>query len=743
LLAPVAAAVLTLLLVAPATGLALRADASGRQAALGGNGSEASFASLDDHGRVLGVGIAAAVLLGVAFAWTRSLRRHVRQQTRALRETLASTEQHLHRLQRTTATLRRRDELLQDSERIADAGSFELDVETGEMTWTAGLFHILGLEPAATTAAREVLRDAIVPEDRDRFDSAVAAAVEDGGSEFVFGVARPDGTRGSLHCHLRAVRDPGRQVGTIRGTARDVTAQRVHDAQLAAIRDQALEATAAKSAFLAMMSHELRTPLNGVIGMTTLLLDSALTREQRDQAETIRQCGALLLERVDEVLDFSRVEAGKLELESVPFEVRGLLEDTLQIVAERAQAKGLELMLDADISLPQAVVGDAGRLRQVLLNLLGNAVKFTEAGHVVLAARAIDADRLEFSVYDTGIGIAPDARPRLFQPFSQADLSTTRRFGGTGLGLAICRQLVGLMGGEIDVESEPQVGSAFRFTAVLPETQAIDAPMPVLPGGYRALCVDDHPVHRAVIAAILGRANVTTETAGSLQEADARLAGPDPFHLVVLDAEIDGAGGWLPAARPEMPPILALTADAAHLVPPAQWAAILPRPVREPLLAATVARLLGVVTCRAGRSAGPETSPAGSAHVPPDLPVLVVDDNLINQRVATRSLQKLGCRVDTAANGREAVAAALRTPYALILMDCQMPEMDGYEATRQLRLRQDGAARIPIVAMTAGARAEDREACLASGMDDYLSKPFTLPDLQRVVARWAAFPVRP
>jgi signal transduction histidine kinase/CheY-like chemotaxis protein len=748
-----AASILALLVALPASSSAAPGDDPvGRPAVVSDDASRAPMERLREPARsdaagdivslrLLTIALVTATLGGIA--WTRSLRRQVHQKTRALREALASAEHHLRDLQQTTAALTRSDELLHDAQRMAGAGSFEASLVTGEVWWTPGLYRILGIDPDREAASVERIQSMVVPEDRERFAAMMQAAAEGRHDELVFAFERADGTRATHHSYVRGVRGEDGHVVAIRGTALDVTAQRVHEAQLGAMRDQAIEATAAKSAFLATMSHELRTPLNGVIGMTTLLLDSPLTREQRDQAETIRQCGALLLQRVDEVLDFSRVEAGKLELESAPFELRGLLEDTLQIVAERAQSRGLELMLDADPSLPQAVVGDAGRLRHVLLNLLGNAIKFTEAGHVVLAARSVETDRLEFSVSDTGIGIEPDAMPRLFRPFSQADASTTRRFGGTGLGLAICRQLVGLMGGAIAVESQPGVGSSFRFTAVLPETPPLDRPLPVLPSGFRILCVDDHPIHRAVIAAMLGRANVAADTAATLDEATARLAGPEPAHLVVLDAELEGAAAWLPPARPAMPPILALTTDALRLVPSPQWAAILPRPVREPLLAATVARLLGVTPSRAERPAAPEATAAASTLIAPDLPVLVVDDNPINQRVATRSLQKLGCRVDTAANGEEAVDAALRTPYALILMDCQMPLMDGYEATRQLRARQDGSARTAIVAMTAGARAEDREACLACGMDDYLSKPFTLADLQRVVARWGVAPVQP
>jgi CheY-like chemotaxis protein len=462
----------------------------------------------------------------------------------------------------------------------------------------------------------------------------------------------------------------------------------------------------------------------------------------------------LLLDQVNGILDFSRVEAGKLELESAPFELRGLLDDTLQIVAERAHARGLELMLDADGSLPSTVVGDAGRLRQVVLNLLGNAIKFTESGEVVLTVRAVAPERLGFEVTDTGIGIAADALPRLFQPFSQADRSTTRRFGGTGLGLAICRQLVVLMGGEIGVESEPGRGSRFWFEISLPAGEALDVPLPSLPRGHRALCVDDHPRHRAILASMLARLNVETAVAADLVEADARLAAAPAdrrFEIVVLDAELEGADAWTPGGA--VPPaILALTSDAGRLAAPAHWSAILPRPVREPLFAATCARLVGAPTLTQGSRAMPPALASSSAEsddatgvpdIAPGLLVLVVDDNAINQRVATRSLQKLGCRVETAQNGREALDAADRTSFALILMDCQMPEMDGYAATRALRAREGTGPRTPIVAMTAGARAEDREACLASGMDDYLSKPFALDDLRRVVARWAVLAVRP
>jgi len=696
------------------------------------------------------LGMFTLVVGAATVTWNRSLRRQVNGKTRALRETLGIAEQHLADLERTTAALQRSDALLRDAERTAGVGSYELDLVGGRVTWTPGLYDLVRQPPDLGPLTGQALSAMLPPDARPGLAALIDEARAGRHGELTHGITRVDGSHAILHAIARPVFDAAGTVVAIRGTVVDVTARRQHEEQLALMRDRALEATAAKSAFLAVMSHELRTPLNGVIGMTTLLLESPLSREQRDQAETIRQCGALLLEQVNEVLDFSRVEAGKLEIEAAPFELRGLLDDTLQIVAERAHARGLELMLDADASLPPAVLGDAGRLRQVILNLLGNAIKFTESGEVVLTARALTRDRIEFSVADTGIGIEPEAIPRLFQPFSQADRSTTRRFGGTGLGLAICRQLVALMDGEIGVTSVPGEGSRFRFTVRLPEADPLDMALPAVPGGYRALVVDDHPRHRGIVAAMLERTGLIARAASSIDEATALVARPPvgehPYDVIVLDAEIEGATTWAPQRGTTPIAVLALTADAGRSEAPPQWSAILPRPVREPLLAATIARLVGtappVVPAAVTASSSPQPAESDRpAVVVPGLHVLVVDDNAINQRVASRSLQKLGCRVDTAANGREAVEAASRTTYALILMDCQMPDMDGYEATRVLRAREADGPRTPIVAMTAGARAEDREACLACGMDDYLSKPFALPDLQRIVAQWAVLPV--
>jgi two-component system sensor histidine kinase/response regulator len=560
------------------------------------------------------------------------------------------------------------------------------------------------------------------------------AVIENGEAmSFEQELATTEGVRTYLSLKF-PVRIEDGQVTAIAGISTDLTGQKT-------VLAEAVEASRLKSEFVANMSHEIRTPLNGVVGMTNLLVDTSLDPVQREYTDALAASSRALLAVINDILDFSKIEAGHLELDPTDFRLRGTVEEACRVLSEQAHEHGLTIEQAVDGDLPTTVNGDRGRLSQILLNLLSNAVKFTAAGKVLVRVSGDRGDMIRFEVSDTGVGIDPHTAAQLFEPFVQADQSTTRLFGGTGIGLTIARELVHQMGGAIGAQPREGGGSTFWFTARLPGVSAPESSLRSRPelSGLRALVVDGYETNRTMFEDSLKAWGLASESvedpATAIEELERAARSGVPFHLVVLDLDIPQERGielvrairgraMLRALRTV---ILSSSPPEQTVLPDLGVSAILIKPVRRSQLYNAVAEAIADAPSRRA----PELKLP--AYADPDAPlVLVAEDNEINDAVAKAMLGKQGLRAEIAHNGREAVEMALANDYAAILMDCQMPEIDGYEATRRIRAAERDR-HVPIIAMTAHSMSGDRERCLAAGMDDYLSKPVRADELAAVM----------
>ena len=677
-----------------------------------------------------------------------------------------ATLQDISALKRKELELRDAEEKYRSIFENAIEGIFQTTPEGSYMSVNPALASIYGYESPdeLTSKITHIARQLYVRPGR-RAEFCTIMAEKGSVSDFESQIHRRDGSIIWISERARAVRDQDGKLLYYEGTVEDITARRAAEEAVKKARDAALESARLKSEFLANMSHEIRTPMNGIIGMTGLLLDTEMTPKQRDFTQTISGSADALLTIINDILDFSKIEAGMLAFEEIDFQPGSVVEGAVELLAARAASKGIELASLVYEDVPHGLRGDPGRLRQVLTNLVGNAVKFTGKGEVVVRANCQEANdthvTIRFSVSDTGIGISSEGQERLFQAFVQADGSTTRRFGGTGLGLAICKQLVARMGGEIGVTSEVGRGSTFWFTARF-EKQAgggLAAPRPAKLQNVRVLTVDDNETNRAILHHIFSSWGMREQQAASGAEALSILqteAGRGKtFDLAVLDMQMPSMDGLALARaikkdprfasirlvmltsvdRQEDPETLRETGVDAYLTKPVKQAQLFD------CLSLVMSTDVETREIKSGLVALVEQPAAVKVEPVANLRILIAEDNPVNQKVALFQLQKLGYVADVVENGRLALAALARTRYDLVFMDCQMPELDGYEATRDLRAIEGDDRHTWIVAMTANSLEGDREKCLSAGMDDYVSKPVKPERLQDAIDRFSGFRV--
>jgi PAS domain S-box-containing protein len=639
---------------------------------------------------------------------------------------------------------------------------FTRDLAGHITSWNSGAAAMFGYTPQEAVGRALNLGRSTPEEERQRMRRLMA------GEKFSYDSRATTSSGGSIEIQVAVaplIDDGNRCIGSI-AVARDVTQNKRSEEALRLAREAAEAANHAKSSFLARMSHEIRTPMNGVLGMTELLLETGLTGTQRKYAETVQRSGKTLLGIINDLLDFSKIEAGKLELENVDMDLRRTIEDIVELLAERAHAKGLELACRVPPDLVTHVKGDPLRLGQVLTNLVGNAIKFTEQGSVLIRVAGVEetAERvsMRFDVTDTGVGISQEAQTRIFEEFAQADGSTTRKHGGSGLGLAISKQLVEMMGGTIHVASALGAGSTFRFTASF-EKQA--APVRAEPRsvpiglltGVRALLVESSAINRSILQEQMSNWEMAINVAETPAQALDLLAHASArgmsYEVAVVDLGLPGMDALELArairARKDVGNMRLVMLTRRHadsrIARDAGFDACLVKPVRQTVLYECLVNVM------AGRPqealvAPSESEPAARPPAGVRGHILVVEDNLINQQVALGILQIQGYSVTVANNGKEALDCLANGSFDLVLMDCHMPEMDGFEATAEMRRREQaaGTKRLPIIALTANAMAQDREECLNAGMDDHLAKPFSMQTMQEMLDRWMPeTPARP